>query len=224
MTEAAPAPTPAPAERPVDDNHVFELVIVVLLGVAATLMAFASYQDNLLGGDSLKDFSKATVVSDQASQVWNEADILSSTDQRHWLAYSIAMRDPAREDEAIFIQDELMTSELADAVDWYEANKVKLDLDSPFDEVDGNPYTIDAWDDADELDEEAAALQDNGEKLDAWGDKYGLVTVLLAIALFLFGVAAVLDSHRTRNAVTVIGVVVTVVSCTYMATLGVYNA
>ncbi len=219
MDDMSAAPDSNALQR--DDNR-FDLFIVVLLGITATLTAFASWQDNLLGGDSLKDFSKATVVSDQASQVWSESDIISSTDQQQWLAYQLAIRDPERAGDADVIRDEIMRPELADAIVWFEDNRAQLELDSPFDEVEGNPYTIDAWEDAEELDDEAEQLQDNGEKLDAWGDKFGLVTVLYALALFLFGVAAVLDSRRQRLWVTSLGIAIAIAATIYVVTLGFY--
>src|SRR5215210_1667872 len=59
----------------------FEIVIAVLLGLAAVATAFAAYQTDLRDGDALKFFQEGNRVADAASQQRNEASAKRNEDQ-----------------------------------------------------------------------------------------------------------------------------------------------
>ncbi len=220
MPPTEPPPfAPTDTLEPPEVSSRFDLVIVLLLGLAATLAAFASYQSSLLGGDSLKEFSKAAVSSDQAGQYWNDGYSEYTTDQVQWVGYSQA-KSTGNTKLVAYYREHLMENYMADAVEWFEdpANEA----DTPFDEVKDNPYRIKAWEKAKKLDDLADEQQTKGERLDKWGDSYDLNAVLLALALFMLGLAAVLHQRRSKLILTGIGVLICIGSSIHMLSLGFY--
>ncbi len=67
--------------------------------------------------------------------------------------------------------------------------------------------------------DEAVALTQQADELDARGDWLTLTTVLMAISLFLLGVAAVVRSRRVQYSLIVIGSAIFVFAAVIMLTI-----
>ena len=61
----------------------FDVLIAVLLGVAAILTAFAAYRASLDDGDALKNYSASTRLAADASQQWRGSPTRART-ARSW--------------------------------------------------------------------------------------------------------------------------------------------
>ncbi|MEV6634976.1 hypothetical protein AB0M54_29935 [Actinoplanes sp. NPDC051470] len=218
-SDPVPAENAAPVVREKVDR--LELVVAVLLGLAATLTAWAAFQGSLAGGDSQKEFTKATLSSSEAGQWYDQGTQQNNADQQQFIQYVIAAQD---DDSGVpvYLRETVMDDNLVKAIEWWE-KQPDDGADTPFDDVEGNPYTIEQWDKGEEMEKQAASENERGEFLDEYGDKFDGVTVLLATALFLFGIAAVFRGRKVRIGTLGVGAFLLFASAVRLVDLGVYQ-
>ena len=182
----------APVEAPHDSGGAgkregrVELLVAILLGLAAVSTAWAAYQSSQYGGKVLEHFSQANLNISNANAFYSTGDQIYLQDQILFVEYSKAVNQGDNE-LAAYLHDSLMSTELAKAVDWWQLPENIDTYDSPF--VDQNPdYKITAYDDASALEDDTAAAFKGGQDAGATGDKFSLITVLLAGSLFVLGI------------------------------------
>jgi hypothetical protein len=174
-------------------EHRWEIMIASLLGLAAIATAFAAYQAELKDGDSIKNFNEGIRSVSDANQAYLEGNQQFVQDQGLFLEYAKAANndDP---DLAEYMKT-LMSKELVAGIDWWQ--NTKNDADTPF--VDENPkYSIPAYATGEELTKKTDAQFKSAKQLDEDGDRFTLITVILAATLFLYGIAAVSKNHTVR--------------------------
>lgn len=165
----------------------FDVVLAVLLGLAAVATAFAAYKAELRDGDSIKAFNEGIRATDKASQQTTEGNQQFAQDQAQFLEYAKAAQQDDTELVA-YLRTSLMSEELVAGIEWWENDKG--DANTPF--VDENPkYAIAAYGEAERLDKQAGQRFEEAVDKDDEGDRYTLITVILATALFLYGIASV---------------------------------
>ena len=202
MTE--PATPSTPTRSLFSDN--LELIVAILLGLVSIVTAYASFQSALYDGKMTQNYTigsnKATEAESlylegnqqyvQDSQLINQLTDLSidseSTDP------AIAASAQAKYD-TIFFQS--VSPELESAIQWADAqNEADPELwYSPLDNEDYQDHLFSGYQD---LKEEAEAVIKEGDHFNDLSDRLTLNTVLMAIALFLLGVAAVVRANRTK--------------------------
>lgn len=198
----------------------FELVIAVLLGVASVVTAWASFQASLYDGEMAAANTQAGVLSAEAESLYLEGNQQFMSDGQLFqrlteLAVQEAGPDPASASVARETIDVLtfqsMTDEFAAAMDWADAENAADP--TTFTHPQGSEdYQLALFSAYQEKKAEAEATLKRALVFNELGDKLTLNTVLLAISLFLFGVAALLRVRRTRYIVTMVAGVVTVVA------------
>ena len=182
----------------------FEIVVASLLGIAALATAFAAYKASLDDGNSLQQYNQGVALTDKASQAYNEGTQELVQDQALFLEYVKAVQTDD-EELAAYVQTSLMSDNLRAAVEWW-ADQPGDEYQTPF--VDENPkYMIESYGVADDLDKQAETAFNLGQRYDNRGDRYTLVTVILAAALFLLGIAAVARAWVIKYGFTFIGAV-----------------
>ncbi len=199
LTDTPPPPAPAGADE--DRTSLLEIMAGIVLGIAAVVAAFAAYQGALADGNSLEGYTSSTQHLSDANFFYNASAQQFSRDQQLFLAYAQALNTPGQEDVAEYIQSSLMDPNLADAVTWWNTTDEAL---TPFDDLAGNPYTDEAADQADIEQELAETTFAEGAQDNETGDRFELAGVILAIALFLGGIATLVRS--TRLSWTLMGV------------------
>jgi hypothetical protein len=202
--EAAAVPGPVAAE-PARSGFRFELAMAVLLGLTALATAWAAYQASLSDGDSILNFNLAIRKVDEASQQWNEGNQIYVQDQQVFLEYMKAVAAD-NTDLALYVRETLMSPGLISALEWWETTPDDGPA-TPF--VEENPSWVNAsYDNAVALEAEAEGLFATAKDFDRTGDRYTLVTVILAAALFMFGIGSVGHHRAVRLGTLVIGTVV----------------
>jgi len=199
-----PATPSTPTRSLFSDN--LELIVAILLGLVSIVTAYASFQSALYDGKMTQNYTigsnKATEAESlylegnqqyvQDSQLINQLTDLSidseSTDP------AIAASAQAKYD-TIFFQS--VSPELESAIQWADAqNEADPELwYSPLDNEDYQDHLFSGYQD---LKEEAEAVIKEGDHFNDLSDRLTLNTVLMAIALFLLGVAAVVRANRTK--------------------------
>ena len=102
-----------------------EIVLAILLGVAAILTAWSTFQSAQLGSAMTAAYSEGIRVSDAASQAFNDASANDIADQALFLEFAKASQ-AGEEETALYIEESLMSEELAAAVKEAHRNNVRV--------------------------------------------------------------------------------------------------
>lgn len=188
-----------PAESSSDRSQIFAAII---LGIAATLTAIAAYNAALTDGDALQGYTNSTRSLNDANAFYAQGNTTASSDQSLFVEYAGA-NFAGEADRAEYLTT-LMRPELAEAVAWWEANDEAV---TPFDELEGNPYTISDFDEANALEERATMEFDEGAKADDQGDVFELAAVFFALTLFFGGVATLFGKRAVTSGLLTVSVI-----------------
>ena len=198
---------PIAENTPEDKKHAdwLEIIATVLLGIAAVLIAWSTYQSQLWGGvQAERSTSSALEIVDAADDL-GRADAERSLDQLLFGDY-ILRPDP---DEA-----ELLLSQMSDPGRVASERWFRTDEARPFD---GDVYTYGIYGDGLARRDAAFVLFDRAAEANQNGDDYVLAATIIALVLFLSGISLVLKGHRTRvilvasSGVVLAGVIVYVI-------------
>lgn len=195
-----------------------EIVIAILLGIAAILTAWSTFQSAQLGGAVTAAYSEGIRLSDTASQAFNDASATDIADEALFLEFAKAS-NAGDEATADYIYSSLMSEDLAAAVDWWLEQPDSAGYGTPF--VEENPaWSTAAYDDAAAIDEEAQAKFDEATEKDGLGSEFDVLSIIIAISLFLFGVASLVRQQRIKVGLGAIGAVILVYSAIRLIQLG----
>ncbi len=191
-------------EKSVKFNKVFELVIAILLGITAVITAWAAWQGSLYDSTQAKYYTLGNATLADGNARWNEASQTLAQDMNTWnqisalqvdLDYANFRGDTDTAEAAQYKLDMLMygvSDELTAAIEWANAQE---NYATPF-EKDG---VIDSYyTDASAVMDEGYAQIDQGDQANNWADKLGLVSVILAVVLFMLGIVGVFQDKRTK--------------------------
>jgi hypothetical protein len=186
-----PEPEPA-AER----TPPLELLTVVLLGVVSVATAWTSFQASLYGGMQASAYSQAANAQTEAESLYLEAN----------QQYVQDTQTLDRLDEFLIESESADPTIAALGTAKYEqlyGTSVSAELDAAIQASDGDPQADEDYQAAlfgayaDE-DDRSIALSEQGDAANANGDKLGLSITIMAISLFLLGIAAVVRGNRVK--------------------------
>jgi hypothetical protein len=183
-----------------------EVLIAVGLGLAAILTAVSIYLTDVHDDDALVAFNDGVAQVTEATGGYVEASQLRSADaalftEYSQLAYAGSQGDQQALDTAAYIQTSIMRPELRKQVEWWAAEGEPAGHPTPF--TDENPYfTEPALEEAEATTASATASFEEAKDEQVAGDRFILADVIVATALFLFGIAAVATVSRLKIAMT----------------------
>lgn len=198
-----------PAE-PTNDR--FQVIAAIVLGIAATLTAFSAYKAALADGDALQGYTNSTATLSDANFFYSQGNQTTAGDQELFVSYATANFEGNAELADYLIT--LMRPELQEAVEWWETTD---EAETPFDEIEGNPYTVSDFEEANALEEQAQAEFDEGAEADDNGDKYELAAVFFALTLFFGGIATLFRQRSVTAALLIVSGVTLVVGAINLA-------
>lgn len=177
----------------------FEVIIAVLLGLAAIVGAIAAYQTGIKDGDTLAAFQEGNRTADRASRLNAAVQTKRAEDQ---VVQTFALGAVVNANLTAELSDREVPEEaskelnnsLINSVGSPElkaANEKCVDDENCEVAIDSKYYVVPAAAEAKALDKRADRLFATADKADREGDDYSLVTIFLATSLFLYGVAAV---------------------------------
>jgi hypothetical protein len=176
-----------------------QVVAAILLGLAATFTALSAYEASLLDGEALKGYTSSTRTLSDANAFYVQGNQTTAMDQQLFVSYTTAVQQGDTE-----LADHLMTlmrPKLREGIAWWEGND---DAATPMDDTDENPYLVEDFSEAYDLEQEAGKLFDAAVRADNQGDKFELSTVLFALTLFFGGISTVFDKQAVARALLVI--------------------
>jgi len=216
--EAAGDPAKTDEERGQRIVDRTEIVIAILLGMAAIMTAWSTFQSSQLGAAVTAAYSEGIRLSDTASQAFNDASATDIADEALFLEFAKAS-NAGDEGTADYIYSSLMSEDLAAAVDWWLEQPDSAGYGTPF--VEDNPaWSTVAYDDAAAIDADAQAKFDEATAKDELGSDFDVLSIIIAISLFLFGVASLVRQERIKIGLGAIGAVILVYSAIRLVQLG----
>jgi len=178
-----------------------EIAIATILGLTAVATAFSAYQSGKSERETVAHYNEGIRDSALSTGVLLEAEQTLSNDRSLFLQYVSAAQ--TNRDLARYYLNSLMSPELKAAVVWWaKQDKYK----TPF--VDANPkYKPTDFVLGNKLSDQSNELFAEAKKTHKTSNRYELVTVILAAALFMLGVAGVLRHYGLRLAFFTIGTI-----------------
>jgi hypothetical protein len=186
-----------------DRSRRFDLLLAILLGLAAIAAGWSAYQADLDRGDSLRQFQVANKLVAESVDAFGQGDVQRSIDEQIFIDYSKAAL--AGNGSAVqYLRDELSPDLRVAVRAWENSNSNAASPfagDSPF-------YVQPLYAEGERLAGEAAVEFEKADDLRRNADAFTLIGVLLASALFLYGIAAVSRARKVRYGLTGVGFVI----------------
>jgi hypothetical protein len=149
-----------------------ELVIAILLGLAAIVGALATYLGHVSEGHSIKRFNQAVQSVNDANLFYTQGNQRLIQDQAIFLEYAKAAVQN-QDVFAAYVQKTLMDDTLKKMVTWWETGTNTKKYASPF--VDADPYfSIAEYAKASELDKQTTERFAEGKKDEDTSNSYTL--------------------------------------------------
>jgi hypothetical protein len=214
---------PETTDRPVWLFGRTELIIVILLGLVSLAVAYASFEASLYGGIQQSSYTKGNKLQTEAESLYLEGNQQFTQDSQTIQQLAVlGIAADAGDATAEAQYQELYFIAVSEDLDAAIQNGAQLDADEP--EFYHDPQADEEYQNvlfgayADRADE-GEALIAKGDEANGFGDLLTLSTVLMAISLFLLGVAAVLRRPRAQIALAAIAVVISIGAAISAATV-----
>ena len=196
-----------------------ELVIAVLLGIAAIVGAIAAYWGHIAEGHSVTHYNEGIRTASDSALFYNQGNQRLVQYESIFQEYAKDAYQGTKTGDytfAIYIQSQLMDQRLSKMVTWWTTGTNTKKYHSPF--VDADPYyVIPEFTKGAQLDRETARLFTDGKNEDKKSNRYTLVEVLIASALFLYGIAGVTRGYSIKLGFLALGFVLFVLSVVQIA-------
>lgn len=229
-----------------DVEHLLEILVVIMLGITAVLTAWASWVGSLHGGNQATNYTTSNNLASEGNSEYNAGVQSMMQDMLLWNAVSdlqidiLFAQDNGDVDalnqsanKLFFKLNDNLSEDMASAIGWnrdYTSdNPVEIVLDwmgkeealvSPFSD---EAFTYSYFESANVLLEESDAVMKKGQKDNANGDAYGLVTVIYGVVLFLLGIAGSFKSVRNKYVIMTISLICFFAATIYMTTIPLPN-
>lgn len=183
-----------------------QLLIVIMLGVVSVATAYVSFQAALYGGQQAAAYSRGGATQTEAESVYLEANqqfVQDAETLTRLTEYQIEMEssDAALAEAASVKFDQLyftsVSEDLDAAIQWAAAEN-EADPNFYTDPQASEDYQSALFGTWSELDTQAEQLLAEGDAANQYSDRLTLNTVLMAISLFLLGIAAVIRNRRAQ--------------------------
>ena len=204
-----------------------EVIIAILLGVVSIATAYASFQSSLYGGVQAQSYTVGSNLSTEAESMYLEGNQQYVQDSQLWqtlteLRLDIANPDPAISEAAQIKYDTVyfqsVSEDFGAAIERADATN-EADPDFYVDPSDDEEYQDTLFSSYAETKEKAEKTIATGDEANSLGDKQTLSTVIMAVSLFLLGIAAVVSAFRVKVIMGAIGVAIFVVAVIISATI-----
>ena len=197
-------------------ERVLELVAVAILALATVMTAWSGYQAARWDGVQAASYSQASAKRVDATRAGTAAGQLALYDSLVFSQWATAHAMANTQLEAF--EERRFRPEFQVAFDAWLATDPFVDVAAPSSPLVLPVYTLGLQKQADELETQASALFDQGLTANGTADSYVLITVFLAAALFLAGLASRISRPLTRITMLVLAGVMLTYSLLTLAT------
>jgi hypothetical protein len=217
-TPDAPASPDAPERKRRRWPGGIELFVAIMLGLTAVASAYAAWRNEQRNHDATAQFSEGIRDYDDGGQFYAEGQSVLSRDESLFLEYAKA-KQLSQGTLATYIFDNLMSPTLQAGVRWWEGPNTRTShpARNPFSPHDPD-YRIQQLADANKSYGTSRNRFTEARAEQEKADHYTLIEVILATSLFLYGVAGVTASPRSKRAIILIGTVIFVIALVFLVT------
>jgi hypothetical protein len=193
-----------------------ELIIAILLGLVSIATAYASFQAALYGGLSDDANNLAIAQSTEAESLYLEGNQQFMQDTQIFndlsvLQSAVDQGDPLAQEQYDQLYFQGVSDDFGGAIE-RAAAQTEADPDFFYSPLDDEEYQSVLFTPYSDKSAESAATKLKADELGAQGDWLTLYTVLMAISLFLLGVAALVKERRTQYVLVATGFVLSAVA------------
>lgn len=197
-----------------------EVIIAILLGVVSIATAYASFQSSLYGGQQAQAYTVGTNLSTEAESLYLENNQTFVQNSQLWqtlteLRLDIANPDPAISEAAQIKYDTIYFQSVSDdfgaAIERADAEN-EANPDFYVDPSDDEDYQATLFTEYSDKHDESVKKIAEGDAANTFGDRLTLATVIMAVSLFLLGIAAVVSAFRVKLIMGGVAVVIFVVA------------
>lgn len=183
-----------------------EVILAILLGLIATVTAYASFQSSLYDGNQAQSYTNGTNLSTEAESVYLEANQQYVQDAQLFDRLTDLRLDMQNPDPAIaaaaqtkydVIYFQSVSEDFDLAIQWADAQN-EADAELYYSPLDNEDYQAALFGNYAELKDQAVATIAEGDLANTYGDRLTLTTVMMAISLFLLGIAAVVRQFKVQ--------------------------
>jgi hypothetical protein len=204
-----------------------ELIVVIFLGIVSVATAYTSFQSGLYGGQRDDRISQSEASGTLAESLYLEGNQQYVQDAQTVLRLAelnidAQSADPIVAADATAKYDEIYFIGVSPDLDAAIQSAAALDESDPdfyHYPLDEESYLTTLFSPYEEEAANSAALREEGNRLDAQGDQLGFYTALMAITLFLLGIAAVVRNPRMKWILIAIGMSIFTVTAILTATI-----
>ncbi|CAN5481861.1 hypothetical protein BH10ACT7_BH10ACT7_30840 [soil metagenome] len=213
MSTDAPAATPEPLTF-VRKN--VEIIIAVLLGLISIATAYVSFQSALYDGNMTQNYTTGSNLATEAESLYLEGNQQYVQDAQLYdrltdLQLDALSPDPviaaAAQEKYDVIYFQSVSDDFGKAIEWAdEQNAADPELYySPLDNEDYLDYLYSGYYDAKQIADDTIA---KGDVANGLSDRLTLNTVLMALSLFLLGIAALVKKFVVQQILVSVAVVI----------------
>jgi hypothetical protein len=210
-------PNPGPPDEPEQPTETkkkrrwpggLELFVAIMLGLAAIASAYAAWRNEKRNHDATAHFSEGIRDYDDGGQFYAEGQSVMSRDQALFFEYAKA-KELGQNKLANYIFLNLMSPTLQAGVRWWQGpnQSTSHPARNPFTPLDPD-YSIQQLSDANKSYDSSKKNFEDARAEQQKADRYTLIEVILATALFLYGVAGVTRNPRSKVMTVVMGTVI----------------
>jgi hypothetical protein len=204
-----------------------ELVVVIFLGIVSVATAYTSFQSGLYGGHSDDKISQSEASGTLAESLYLEGNQQYVQDAQTVLRLAelnveTQSADPVTAADAAAKYDEIYFVGVSADLDAAIQSAAALDESDPdyyHYPLDEDSYLSARFTGYEDEAAHSDALRQEGNELGAQGDQLGFYTALMAITLFLLGIAAVVRNPRMKWVLIAIGMTIFTVTAILTATV-----
>ena len=207
-----------------------EILVAVTLGITAILVAWATWIGSLHGGNQATNYALSNNLAAEGNAEYNVAAQLFVSDLMAWntmmdyqFEKQVALME-GNEEEAELIQskaEKLIVDNCSERM----MNAILQAADETSgDDITASPFTQEGFiegyfEESNALLAESQALLEQGREDNANGDKYGLVTVIFSVVLFLLGIVGIFKQLPNRRLLYFVSLALLIVGVIYMVSI-----
>ena len=204
-----------------------EIVIAILLGLVSIATAYASFQSTLYDGNMTQNYTKGSNLSTEAESLYLEGNQQYVQDAQLFDRLTDLQLDAQNPDPAIaaaaqekydIIYFQSVSEEFGAAIDWADQQNA-ADPELYYSPLDNEDYQAFLFGTYAETKDQADAIIAAGDEANSLSDRLTLNTVLMALSLFLLGIAALVKKFRVQAILVSVAVVIFVVAAVLTAAI-----
>ncbi len=189
-----------------------ELAGAIIIGIAAVLTAWATYQGSQVDGIAQEKSASALGLTLDANDLYNDANSFRAEERDWFFGYVTALASDGQAFTADLLRRAMPDDVQALTAEWFERNAGRLDTEQPIDDPFSEGDSYETFEllpsvvylnvgNASYFAAQCALFE--SQVAGVQGDNYGRSTVYLAIALVLGGIAALLSGKAAQTIVLV---------------------